>query len=43
MTHINTDNKFEPLEGNIGNMILNMVAEGEHVGDVERFIRTVKE
>jgi hypothetical protein len=39
------DGEFEPLRGNIAELggTLNTTANDEHVGDVERYIRTIKE
>ena len=43
ITQINGDNEFECIRGETGASTLNIVAAEEHVGDVERSIRTVKE
>ena len=43
ITQINADNEFNVLGGEVGQIALNIVGMGEHVGDVERSIRTVKE
>ena len=40
---INADNEFTALEGKMANIALNIVAAGEHVGNIERSIRTIKE
>ena len=40
---INTDNEFECIRNDILPINLNVVAAEEHVGDVERSIRTLKE
>jgi hypothetical protein len=41
------DGKFEPMQGDLANMspgiTLNETANDEHVGDIKRFIRTLKE
>jgi hypothetical protein len=39
------DGEFEPLRGNLAdaNVTLNTTGQDEHVGDIERFIRTIKE
>ena len=36
---INVDNKFNSLNEEIGDIMINMVAAGEHVGDIERLIK----
>ena len=41
--NVNTDNEFECIKDDILPVHLNVVAAEEHVGDVERSIRTVKE
>ena len=43
MTQVNADNEFECLEENIRPAILHLVGANEHVGDVERSVRTVKD
>ena len=43
VTQVNADNEFHVLDGEIGEIMLNLAAAGEHVGDVERDIRTLKE
>ena len=43
LRQINADNEFRVLEDDIGDIQLNIVAAGEHVGNVERSIRTLKE
>ena len=43
VTQINGDNEFECLRGETGDSTLNIVAAEEHVGDIERSIRTIKE
>ena len=43
VNQINTDNEFECIRNNILPINLNVVAAEEHVGDVERSIRTLKE
>ena len=40
---LNTDNEFACIEEDIRPINLNMVAVGEHVGDIERSGRTIKE
>ena len=42
-SNLNTDNEFEYIKDDILPVQLNIVAAEEHVGDVERSIRTVKE
>jgi hypothetical protein len=39
------DGQFKPLHGNLATMgvMLNMTSNNEHVPDIERYIRTVKE
>ena len=41
--NLNTDNEFECIKDDILPVQLNVVAAEEHVGDVERSIRTMKE
>ena len=41
--NLNTDNEFECIKDDILPVQLNVVTGENHVGDVERFIRTVKE
>ena len=45
IVHLLMDNEFEPLRGDLSTLhiTLNTVAEAEHVPDIERYIRTVKE
>ena len=43
MSQINGDNEFEGIEDAIRPCNLHIVGAGEHVGDVERSIRTLKE
>ena len=43
VTQINCDNEFEPVREHFRPIFFNVVAADEHVGDVERSIRTVKE
>ena len=43
VTQVNADNEFRVLEGELGQVMLNIVAADQHVGDVERSIRHVKE
>ena len=43
VTQINTDNEFACIREQIRPTNLNMVAAGEHVSNVERSIRTIKE
>jgi hypothetical protein len=43
VTQANVDNEFTCIRDDIRPTTLNVVAAGEHVGDVERSIRTVKE
>jgi hypothetical protein len=41
-----TNNEFEPMQGNLVlnlSMELNVVSNDEHVPEVKRYIRTVKE
>jgi hypothetical protein len=40
---LNTDNEFNVIRDDIRPTLLNMVAANEHVGNIERSIRTVKE
>ena len=39
------DGEFEPLRGDLAdvNVTLNTAGQDEHIGDIERFIRTIKE
>lgn len=37
------DGQFNPLKGEIGDVVLNISAAGEHVPEIERAIRTIKE
>ena len=39
------DGQFEPLQGALAEMkiIMNVCSESEHIGDIERLNRTVKE
>ena len=43
VAQINADNKFECIREDMRPIPLNIVAAGEHVGDVERSNRTIKE
>lgn len=43
VSQVNVDNEFEPLRDKIDTVNLNIVGAGEHVGDVERSIRSVKD
>ena len=43
VSQINTDNEFQCIEDMIRPTRLHMVGAGEHVGDIERSVRTVKE
>ena len=43
MDSVNSDNEFGRIRDDILPTNLNIVAADEHVGDVERSIRTVKE
>ena len=45
VTHILLDGEFEPLRGSLANINiqLNTVANAEHVPEIERYIRTLKE
>ena len=45
IVHLLMDNEFEPQRGDLAMMhiTLNTVAEAEHVPDIERYIRTIKE
>ena len=45
ITHIDSDKEFEPMRDKFAEMKihLNAASDDEHVGDIERFIRTVKE
>ena len=43
MKQINADNEFACVEEEITPVKMNIVAAGQHVGDVERSIRTIKE
>jgi hypothetical protein len=45
VTIIMADNQFEPLRGELADMgaLINVVSRDEHVPDIERYIRTVKE
>ena len=43
VTAIHADPEFEPLQGAIGNVQFNFCAQNEHVPEIERFIRTVKD
>jgi hypothetical protein len=45
ITHILADGQFEPLRGDVANLgiTLNIVSRDEHVPEIERYIRTVKE
>ena len=43
ISQLNADNEFTVLGGEIGQIMMNIVGAGEHVGNVERSIRTVKE
>ena len=39
------DGEFEPLRGDLAdvNVTINTTGQDEHIGDIERFIRTIKE
>ena len=41
--HLNADNEFECVRDKILPVNLNIVAAGEHVGDIERANRSLKE
>ena len=43
VNQINTDNEFECIKNDILPTNLNVVAAEEHVGEIERSIRTMKE
>ena len=43
ISQINTDNKFEFIREVMKTIPLNIVTAGDHVGDVERSNRTIKE
>ena len=43
VTQINCDNEFNCIRDNIAPIVLNSVAADEHVGDIERANRTLKE
>lgn len=45
ITHILMDGQFEPIRGELGGLhiTLNTVANDEHVPEVERYIRTIKD
>jgi hypothetical protein len=45
ITAAKMDGEFEPMRGNLADLgiVLNETARDEHVGEVERFIRTLKE
>lgn len=43
VSQINADNEFECLRGDLGPTTLNTVGAEEHVGEIERSIRTIKE
>ena len=38
-----TDNQFTPIADEISPTLLNVCAPNEHVGDIEVFVRTLKE
>jgi hypothetical protein len=40
---IEADPEFRPLEAEVRNMEFNLCAQNEHVPDIERYIRTVKD
>ena len=45
ITHINSDKELEPLRAELADMhiYLNAASDDEHVGNIERYIRTTKE
>jgi len=45
LSEVLTDGQFEPMRGDLAGMgiLLNTVSAGEHVPEVEHYIRTVKE
>ncbi|KAG7373305.1 reverse transcriptase RNA-dependent DNA polymerase [Nitzschia inconspicua] len=43
VTDIHTDNEFECLRADVAPIVLNVTAADDHVGEVERSIRTIKE
>ena len=43
VSQLNGDNEFETLEDAIRPTRLHLVGAGEHVGDIERSVRTVKD
>ena len=43
ITQVNADNEFECIREDIAPLQLNIVAAGDHVGDIERANRSLKE
>ena len=43
ITQPNADNKFDVLDGELIQVMLNIVGAGEYVGDTERSVRTMKQ
>ena len=43
ITHVHADSKFKCIQNSIRPALLNLVAPGKHVSEVERSIRTIKE
>jgi hypothetical protein len=43
VTVVQADPEFEPLQAELGHIQFNFCAQDEHVPDVERFIRTIKD
>ena len=43
VTAVHADPEFEPLQAVIGHIQFNFCAQNEHVPEIERFIRTVKD